>query len=90
MLLATHPCGDYPSECDLVAPISVWVQAPGYILIGISEIFISITGLEYAFNKVSLECQSSTFHSPTLFYVCGRHQCTRIPDCLIPRRRLPI
>ncbi|KAI1812450.1 POT family protein [Poronia punctata] len=31
--------------------LSVWVQTPAYIFIAFSEIFASITGLEYAFTK---------------------------------------
>ena len=38
-------------EISCVAPINVWVQAVPYCLIGFSEIFASITSLEYAFSK---------------------------------------
>jgi len=38
-------------ETGCSAPINVWVQAIPYCLIGFSEIFASITGLEYAFSK---------------------------------------
>ncbi|KAJ0367513.1 hypothetical protein COL154_003167 [Colletotrichum chrysophilum] len=31
--------------------MTVWIQTPCYILIALSEIFASITGLEYAFTK---------------------------------------
>ena len=36
---------------DCTAPINVWVQAVPYCLIAFSEIFASITTLEYAFSK---------------------------------------
>lgn len=44
-------CGSFASgnECDPV-DISVWVQTPAYLLIAISEILASVTGLEYAFT----------------------------------------
>lgn len=48
------PCDDSviaDPELGCTAPINVWVQAVPYCLIGFSEIFASITGLEYAFSK---------------------------------------
>lgn len=52
------PCHDLqPAHCNIngvhvAAPINVWVVAGPYILVGMSEIFASITSLEYAFTKV--------------------------------------
>ncbi len=55
------PCGKYPSEETCTAgpaPINVWVQTIPYLLIAFSEIFASITGLEYAFTKAPKNMRS--------------------------------
>ena len=53
------PCGKYMNSCDNnPAPFTVWVQAVPYVLIGFSEIFTSITGLEYAFTKAPKNMRS--------------------------------
>ena len=59
------PCHDnFPSECTdadgypLAAPISVWVIAGPYILVGIGAIFVSITATEYAFTKAPKRMKS--------------------------------
>lgn len=58
------PCGYDASSCfddnkELrVAPINVWAQTGSYVLIAVSEIFTSITGLEYAFTKAPRNMRS--------------------------------
>lgn len=50
------PCGYSASDMSCVAEngkpaMSVWIQTPAYVLIALSEVMSSITGLEYAFTK---------------------------------------
>ncbi|KAJ1021559.1 hypothetical protein NDA13_005595 [Ustilago tritici] len=58
------PCGKAASTCEdadgvfIPAPITVWVQCGSYILIAVSEILASITGLEYAFSKAPKSMRS--------------------------------
>lgn len=63
----TSPCHDnLPSECTtkdalelpLPSPLNVWIVSGPYILVGIAEIFASITSLEYAFTKAPVRMKS--------------------------------
>ena len=66
----TGECGEYMNDCDSPAPINVWTQAVPYVLVGFSEIFTSITGLEFAFTKAPKNMRSlvtSYFHFMSAF-----------------------
>ncbi|GLB40829.1 putative POT family protein [Lyophyllum shimeji] len=60
----TNPCGYSAGTCAdaegnaLVSPLNVWIQTGSYVLIAFSEIFASITGLEYAFTKAPVNMRS--------------------------------
>ncbi|KAL1740992.1 proton-dependent oligopeptide transporter family [Schizophyllum fasciatum] len=60
----TSPCGYYASACQdadgnmTPSPINVWTQTGAYVLVASSEIFASITGLEYAFTKAPKNMRS--------------------------------
>lgn len=52
-------CGKYASgeDCETV-DINVWAQTGSYVLIALSEVFASITSLEYAFSKAPKNMRS--------------------------------
>ncbi|KAH9919966.1 peptide transporter PTR2A [Epithele typhae] len=60
----TSPCGYEAASCadadgnPLTSPLNVWIQAGPFVLIALSEIFASITGLEYAFTKAPKNMRS--------------------------------
>ncbi|KAK7049259.1 hypothetical protein VNI00_005860 [Paramarasmius palmivorus] len=55
----TSPCGYQANECaNNPSPLNVWIQTGSYVLIALSEILASITGLEYAFTKAPKNMRS--------------------------------
>lgn len=61
----TSPCGSQAGGCfddstgdTIPSPLNVWIQSGSYVLISLSEVFASITGLEYAFTKAPANMKS--------------------------------
>ena len=57
-------CGKFMNGCEdaegnkIRSPLNVWIQAVPYVFVGFSEIFTSVTGLEYAFTKAPKNMRS--------------------------------
>ncbi|CDO57154.1 hypothetical protein DV451_001245 [Geotrichum candidum] len=64
IIYSTGPCYDSPLSCpaseDGTIPnnVHVAVQTPAYFFVAISEIFASVTGLEYAYTKAPANMKS--------------------------------
>ncbi|KAK6352871.1 hypothetical protein TWF696_004871 [Orbilia brochopaga] len=81
------PCGYEASKkgCD-PADINVWAQTGSFVLIAISEIFASITGLEYAFTKAPTNMKSLV----TSIFLAMSAFSTAIGFALVPLLKDPL
>ena len=57
-IYVTSPCGYSAGECKETSNLNVWIQSGSYVLIAFSEIFASITSLEYAYTKAPKNMRS--------------------------------
>ncbi|GAA5973688.1 hypothetical protein JCM11641_005080 [Rhodosporidiobolus odoratus] len=60
-IYAKSVCGTSAATCDaepFVPTLNVWIQTPSYVLIALSEIFASVTSLEYAYTKAPKSMRS--------------------------------
>jgi proton-dependent oligopeptide transporter, POT family len=66
IIYVSPPCYGHPGGCpagmDGQSPlpnrVHIAVQTPAYVFIGVAEIFISVTGLEYAYTKAPVSLPS--------------------------------
>jgi len=54
----TCPAGQLPDGTKIPNNVHIAIQTPAYLFIGVAEIFISVTGLEYAYNKAPASMKS--------------------------------